>query len=170
MVMTKRSRGAIARTSPGISRFFNPHVEGIRYGVLDELVGYAIRRAQLVVFDHFQAALNDYHITPQRFSVLVIIAENPGLTQTRLAEILGIARSGAMTIIRALEEMGYVEQETNDDDRRSVRIWISRKGSAALHKLIEKVREHDREIAASLSPAEQRTLKALLAKIGATQD
>jgi DNA-binding MarR family transcriptional regulator len=164
MVMTKRSRGAIARTSPGISRFFNPHVEGIRYGVLDELVGYAIR--QLVVFDHFQAALNDYHITPQRFSALVIIAENPGLTQTRLAEILGIARSGAMTIIRALEEMGYVEQETNDDDRRSVRIWISRKGSAALHKLIEKVREHDREI----SPAEQRTLKALLAKIGATQD
>ena len=36
---------------------FVPHVSGIDYGPLDKLVGYAIRRAQLVIYEDFMQAL-----------------------------------------------------------------------------------------------------------------
>src|SRR3546814_5503574 len=66
---------------------FDPHVAGIEYGALDSLVGYAIRRAQILIYEDFLAALQPWDITPQRFSALTLIAANARLKLTELAQI-----------------------------------------------------------------------------------
>ena len=59
------------------------HVPGVQYGVLDQLTGYAVRRAQIRMYESFIAALEPWRITPPRFSALVIVSLNPGLKLTQ---------------------------------------------------------------------------------------
>src|SRR3990167_9179042 len=89
---------------------FNPHVPGIDYGV---------RRAQLALNDLFIQSLAPWNITPPRFSALVIVSRNPGLKLTQLAKVLGIARSGAVMLVDALEDLGYVARLDVPEDRRA---------------------------------------------------
>ncbi|MEN3384710.1 MAG: hypothetical protein V7608_4754, partial [Hyphomicrobiales bacterium] len=62
----------------------------IDLGPLPELIGYVLRRAQLVVFQDFFSAFAPFDISPAQFSVLTVIERNPGLTQTQVAAALGI--------------------------------------------------------------------------------
>ena len=84
-------------------------VPGVDYGVLDDLLGYSLRRAQVVMFLAFHRATRGLEITPPRFSALVIIGANPGLSQSTLGAVLGIARSGAMLLAGWMVQRRLVE-------------------------------------------------------------
>ena len=64
---------------------FVPKVPGIDYGILDSLLGYAVRRAQIQLYEDFIPSLAPWGITPPRFSAMVIVSRNPGLKLTQLA-------------------------------------------------------------------------------------
>jgi DNA-binding MarR family transcriptional regulator len=144
-------------------RSFQPHRPGVDYGVLDELLGYEVRRAQIRVTEAFDARLGALGMTTQRFSALVLIAANPGLKQTELATIMGIARSGALAIVEALGEL--VDRHPIPGDARAQALALSAEGQVRLPAIIAEVRAHDREAAGDLTTDEVATLKALLARV-----
>ncbi len=145
---------------------FNARVEGVEYDVLDELVGYAVRRAQLCIYEDFAATMEAEGITPQRFSSLVIVESNPGISQTRLAEVMGIARSGVVAIVDGFEEKGLVERQASSD-RRSYSLTLTKAGARQLKRYKEAVKAHDERVSAALSATEKKQLRALLRKLGA---
>lgn len=146
-------------------RRFDPHRPGVRYGVLDELVGYGLRRAQIRMTEAFDARLGGLGMTTQRFSALVLIGSNPGLKQTELAAIMGIARSGALAIVQALAVQGLIERRPAPGDARAQAMFLSPAGEIRLPQIVEIVREHDRDLVRGFSTAETRALKALLERI-----
>lgn len=148
-------------------RRFDPHRPGVDYGVLDELVGYGLRRAQIRMTEAFDARLGELGVTTQRFSALVLIASNPGLKQTELASIMGIARSGALAIVEALSVQGLIERRPVPGDARAQALFLSPVGEVRLPQIVEIVREHDRELVRGLSAAETQVLKALLERLQA---
>jgi len=156
---------AAAAAEIGLSGRFDPHVPGIRYGVLDELVGYSVRRAQIAIYEDFVRALAAWSFTPQRFSALTIISLNPRLKLTHLADTLGIARSGAVTLVDALAEMGYVERHPSPGDRRAYSLALTERGERDLAEITAAVREHDARVAQRLRAGEARQLMALLAQV-----
>src|SRR3990172_13179219 len=81
-------------------------VPGIDYGGLDDLLGYALRRAQLAGFEAFHRATAEVDITPPRYTALIFVGANPGLSQTDLGAALGTARSGAMLLTNWFEARG----------------------------------------------------------------
>lgn len=143
---------------------FNARIEGIDYDILDDLVGYAVRRAQLSIYEDFAASLAAEDLSPQRFSSLVIIENNPGISQTRLAEVMGIARSGVVSIIDRFEESGFVERQSAGD-RRSYNLRLTREGQKQLKKYKKAVREHDDRISSRLGAEEKQQLIGLLRKL-----
>lgn len=143
---------------------FTARIEGIEYGILDKLIGYAVRRAQLSIYDDFFDALSEEGITPQRFSSLVIIESNPGISQTRLSEVMGIARSGVVSIIDHFEELEMVERQASGD-RRAYNLKLTKVGIRQLKKYKKIVEEHDNRIARNLSAEEKQQLKQLLRKL-----
>ncbi|MBC3911511.1 MarR family winged helix-turn-helix transcriptional regulator [Undibacterium umbellatum] len=143
---------------------FNARIEGIEYGILDELTGYAVRRAQLSIYADFSASLGVYDITPQRFSSLVIVGNNPGISQTRLAEVMGIARSGVVAIIDNFEQAGLLERQ-DSGDRRSYNLHLTKEGQKQLEKYKLAVKEHDDRVSQQLSVKERQQLRALLGKL-----
>jgi DNA-binding MarR family transcriptional regulator len=146
---------------------FNPKVQGVDYGVLDRLFGYTLRRAQIIIYEHFISSLAPWNITPPRFSALVVISRNPDLKLTDLANILGIARSGAVALINSLEMMGYVQRQPCPTDRRALGLALTDKGRADLDAIIQAVVQQDEDVVAHLSASEQSQLAGLLAKVAA---
>ena len=66
----------------------------IELGVLNEHLGYFVRRLQVWVFQDFIRRLAAIDISPAQFSVLVVIGANPGLSQTELATTLASSARG----------------------------------------------------------------------------
>ncbi|ENZ81073.1 MULTISPECIES: MarR family transcriptional regulator [Caulobacter] len=146
-------------------RFADPLSRPLKYGVLDRLLGHAVRQAKYRVRDAFDEAMSPFGLTTQRFTALMLIAENPGLTQADIAKVMGIARSGAAAIVVALEERDLVERAPSAD-ARAFALALSPHGREALPDLVARVEAHERSLSRNLSPEEVETLKALLARIG----
>ncbi len=145
---------------------FDAHRPGVDYDVLDGLVGYAVRRAQISIYEDFDRTMAGTGITPPLFAALVIIGANPGLKQTVLGQIMGIARSGAMAKIDRLEAMGFVERRRPPGDRRSNGIFLTDAGARTLDRLKTLVTDHDRRISRHLSERQKASLFSLLDRLG----
>jgi DNA-binding MarR family transcriptional regulator len=137
----------------------------LRLGVLDELVGYAVRRAQLRIYADYFRSVGDPAFTPARFTALVLIGENPGLDQTALGEAMGMARSGIKLLVDWLQERKLVERRARPGDRRRNGLWLTAAGSEVRRRLEAQVRRHEQGLLRRLAPAEVAALKAMLARI-----
>jgi len=137
-------------------------VPGLDYGVLDQLLGYSLRRAQVALFLAFHAATHGKHITPPRFTALVIVGANPGISQSTLGAALGIARSGAMLLTNWMVGRGLVERRRRPDDGRAWGLHLTRRGTRAVDEMKTAVVAEDRRRAATLSAGERRELLRLL--------
>jgi DNA-binding MarR family transcriptional regulator len=157
------------RAAPYRPRALAPiqRVPGLRYDVLDELLGYSLRRAQVAMFSAFHEATRGMGVTPPRFTALVVIGANPGLSQTVLGNVLGIARSGAMLLANRFEAQGWVERRHRPDDGRAWGLYLTRRGEALVERMKRRVLATDRRRSAVLSRRERRELLRLLEKLAA---
>ena len=142
-------------------------VEGIDYADLGQHLGYVLRRAQGAAFDAFHRATAGAGITPPRYTALVILHANPGITQTTLGDVLGTARSGAMLLTDWLEARGLAERRHRPDDGRAWGLYLTPKGGRLLDALRRRVRARDQRLAARLSRPDQRKLLRMLEKLAA---
>ena len=110
--------------------------------------------------------MNGANLTPGQFGVLALIEANAGLSQTRLAEILGIDRSTLVAVIDKLEHQGLVERAARPNDRRSHALKLSDEGASRFAALAKLVKKHEMRIARRLSARERATLIDLLQRIG----
>ncbi|HEY6821399.1 MAG TPA: MarR family transcriptional regulator [Burkholderiales bacterium] len=137
----------------------------MKYGVLDELLGYTLRRAQVAMFVAFHQATRGMDITPPRFTALVIVGANPGISQSVLANVLGIARSGAMLLTDWFEARGLIERRRRPNDGRAWGLHLTRRGEHLVERLKADVLRLDLKRARHLSGRERRELLRLLEKL-----
>ena len=139
--------------------------EPLNLGVLPGLLGYQLRRAQIATFQHFAATVGKSGVTPGWFGLMVIVANNTGLSQTRLARALGVDGSTMVAMIDRLEENGWLQRRRSAVDRRTHALHLTDAGTELLAQLAPQVEAHEAELAQRLSGDEKATLLALLAKI-----
>ena len=156
-----------------VTRMAGPNFSGrrdpraaARRGVLDGLVGYHLRRAQIAVFQDFAAAMARIAITPGQFGVLALIQANPGLSQSALGLAMGVDRSTVVGVIDRLEDGGLVERAPSATDGRSYALRLSVKGARRFAQALRRVRAHERRIARRLSDADRKKLISLLRGVG----
>ena len=115
-------------------------------------------------FQDFFRNLVDLDVRPGEVSVLMVIAENPGIRQGILARRLMIKRANMAKMARAMEGSGLVRRTVPEDDRRSVELWLTDEGAARLAALRTPFLDHEARTARSLSKEEEAELKRLLRK------
>ncbi len=154
-----RTKGLRQARRPGESRAVRTH------GILPSLVGYHLRLAQIDVFRDFGAALGEFQASPGRFGLLVLIRANPGLSQSRLAEAIGLDRSSLVPALNKLERERLVERRPAPDDGRANGIWLTHQGSRLLERMQQRVRAHETRLLRGFSADEKAQLIALLQRI-----
>jgi len=137
----------------------------VDYGALTQFIGYALRRAQIRLYEDFYRSVKGSGVSPALFSALLLVERNPGLQQGRLGQALGVARSGAMTMVDRLERLGLVERRPAPHDRRAYGLHLTPKGERSAASLRQRVAEHDARIAVRMDKAERQQLMRLLERI-----
>lgn len=134
----------------------------LKPGVLPTLLGYRLRRAQQTVFRDFASSVAE--ISPGRAGMLLLIDANPGVTQGRLAQAVGLDRSTMVGVIDALEARRLLERRRGND-RRTNGLWLTASGRTFVSRLKRRIEAHERRVAAHLSAAERAQLLTLLEKL-----
>ncbi|UYN94685.1 MAG: MarR family transcriptional regulator [Enhydrobacter sp.] len=140
--------------------------DAIDLGPLDDSVGYLLRRAQMAVFQRFFDLFAAFDIRPAQYSALTVIDRNPGLSQTRLADTLGIKKANLVAIIDTLEARGLARRRSAESDRRSHALYLTPRGTALVARLHRLDAALDRSMSRTTSEEERRHLCDALRRIG----
>jgi len=134
----------------------------IDLGVLDEHLGYLIRRFQVWVFQDFIRTLTPVDIRPAQYSVLVVIGANAGLSQSDIADTLGIERARLVRLLDRLEKRGLTRRLPSPRDRRSHALQLTAEGQKVLKRAKALAAEHEARLIEKLG-AEPR--KAMIERL-----
>jgi DNA-binding MarR family transcriptional regulator len=134
----------------------------IDHGLLDERLGYWTRRVQIGIFQDFFQAFRQTGLRPAQYSTLIIIEQNPGLTQTQVADTLGIKKANFVALIRELESRALVQRRPDPSDRRSYGLFLSEQGARLMPELHKASGAHEQRLRAALGEAAYRETLANL--------
>lgn len=138
------------------SRIARTGEDRLETSATSDLVGYRLRRAQLSVFQRFLGVFEKMDLRPAEYSVLVLVADNPGRKQTSIAEVLGIKRANFVTLVHGLEARGLIERRPATGDNRANALHLTALGrrfvsrARSLHDVMEN------DLVARLGGAEAR--------------
>ena len=133
----------------------------INMSYLESTVGYSIRRAQMAVFQHIYQSFDDKALTLVQFSVMAVAADNPGVTQSELAQVLAVERPRIVPILNRLEELGFARRVVSEHDKRNRQIVLTASGRARLRELKRRFAAHERELDDLLGKRKAGLLEAL---------
>jgi len=134
--------------------------EGILIGALLRVPSQAIHRR---IIEGLNAAgfkgLRTAHMA-------VLLYPGPdGERPTALAERAGITKQAMNQLLRSLESLGYVERHDAPDAGNIRIVRLTERGDAAFAKIIDILRDIEREWSAELGPVRLAKLKELLTDV-----
>jgi len=139
--------------------------ESISDESLRSFAGYSMKRTFNVVKADLARVLEPYGLRMMTFTALILIVDNPDLSQTQLAGALAIERSNLVTIIDDLEKNGWIARNPAPNDRRTHALRATRAGRELLEKAFAAARAHEETLLAGLDDSEKSTLFSALRKI-----
>lgn len=142
-----------------------PAVENIDTGYLESLVGYNARRATLVIVDAFLQHMAVYDLRPVDFSVLSLIAHNPGITSRQLCSALNIQPPNLVSMVNSLEKRALVMRQPHPHDGRAMGLHLTPSGKKMARSAEQTAARIEEDATARLSATERKTLMQLLKKI-----
>lgn len=156
--LPSREPDGLAPASPGDT----PEVDT---SYLETLLGYNARRAALSVIAVFLRRMEPYDLRPVDFSVLSVIAHNPGVTSRQICAALDILPPNLVGMIKALQKRGLIVRKPHPTDRRAQGLHLSTTGQRLYREAQATATELEQKVADRLSPSELQTLISLLRRV-----
>ena len=142
-----------------------PCVEEVDTSFLETLIGYNARRAALAVIDVFLERMAPYGLRPVDFSVLSLVAHNPGITSRQLCATLGILRPNLVGMVNAMEQRELLARKPHPRDGRAMGLHLTPGGQKLMRDAEKTAAALEAEVGARLTAAELQTLLRLLKKV-----
>lgn len=111
-----------------------------------------------------------HELTHMESKVLGFFGRHAGATQSDLAQHSGRDKAQLARLIKGLRERGLLLAQTDEADRRTVRLSLSVDGQAVQKALQQQARVLSRAAVAGLSPAQHRQLLDLLQQVRSNLD
>src|SRR5690606_19025285 len=132
---------------------------------LEALLGYNARRAALAVIAVFLQRMAPHGLRPVDFSVLTLIAHNPGITSRQLCATLDILPPNLVGMIKTLDQRGLIERKPRPTGRRAQGLHLSPAGIKLQKAAQATATQLETDVASRLSKEELQTLKTLLRRV-----
>lgn len=138
---------------------------GLDTQYVESFLGYNARRATLVLNDMFLRDMASYGLRTIDFTLLVLIARNPGVTSSQLCSLLDIQSSNLVALIGQLLQRTLVVRRPHPRDGRAMGLHLTPAGKALLKQAEATAAQVEERAGARLTAAERATLIKLLKKI-----
>ncbi|MBO6948789.1 MAG: MarR family transcriptional regulator [Rhodospirillales bacterium] len=86
--------------------------------------------------------LETYGFGRAHHRIIYFVGANPGITVGELLAILKITKQSLSRVLSQLVEEGFVDQETDQGDRRRRRLYLTEKGRALESELTQRQSKH----------------------------
>lgn len=137
---------------------------------LQKVVGYQLAQATIVTDSIFRTVAGEaLDLRPIEYTVLTLVAENPGGSLARLARALSVTAPHITAIVDRLESRGLLKRGASSEDRRAQVLGVTRAGADLARKATELISaEESRRLC--LTPGEQAILAELLHRVACARD
>lgn len=96
--------------------------------------GFLLRRTHQISAAVFETACASVGLTPAQYGVLTVLANEPGLDQTRLARALAFDKVTVMRVCKGLEERGMIERRMSEHSKRQMAVVLTPAGKKLLQQ------------------------------------
>jgi len=134
-------------------------------GFLETLVGYNARRAWSQISTVFSERMAPYGLKQVDFSVLSLLAHNPGATSRQLCATLDILPPNLVNLVATLDSRGLIERRPHPRDGRAVGLYLTPAGERLTADAERAVTQAELDASARLGARERETLIQLLQKL-----
>lgn len=148
----RRTNKAIAHVDPreAISPASRKILDGFR---LEDIASHLLRRAHFAAEELFAQEFADESITPRQKAALVMLYQNPGLSQNALADRLFMDRSTVAEMVKRLASSGLIRRAAAKDDQRAYELFLAPGGAALLDRVMPRDMQVEQKVLERL-PAE----------------
>lgn len=132
---------------------------------LKSYVGFQIKQTQQFIFQRFSVVLKQFNITPSEVSILLLVHDNPNISQVTLAKAIGVERASFGEALNKLEAKGMIERSVSAEDRREKNLSIPAGKKIEFRAILSALHEYNEKLTSELSSNETKALIKLLEKI-----
>ena len=135
---------------------------------LEGYLGYQLRRATAAMQADLNNRIAALNVTIVEMSTLLVIAQNPLITQSEIGRMLAIKSANMAPLTGGLVNRGLIERAPIDG--RSQGLRLSSQGEALIEKLNQAVHENEGLIMARMTESERVAARKLLRSIWTGRD
>jgi DNA-binding MarR family transcriptional regulator len=140
--------------------------EQLATGGLDQVVGYQLAQAAVTMMQVFQREVGQpQDLRTVEYTVLQLIAENPGTSPVRLAKALAVTKPNITMWVDRLVSRDLVLRRPSDSDKRAQELRTTAKGRALAARATALLHAAEQAALANLSAGERAILAELLHKV-----
>jgi DNA-binding MarR family transcriptional regulator len=126
----------------------------------------SIVRTHDIMNRFLEIELGKYGSNPPRFAVMnALIVHGGTMRPSEISKWIFRAKHTITSMLKVLENIGYVKRIANENDRRSVNIVLTEKGWKSTDKMIPLAEDISKKILSSLDEREIDVLLNILKKI-----
>ena len=127
--------------------------------------GFLLRRAHQISAAIFESLCSELGVTQAQYGALMVLQEEPGIDQTRLARALAFDKVTVLRVLRGLADRGLVVRELSQNNRRQMSLHLTPAGEQLLKQTAAPVQQAYEQLMAPLTPQQSAQFIALLQQL-----
>lgn len=102
----------------------------------DESPGFVVRKTNIAVGNALRRRLSKYGLTLGQYYIMRALWINEGQSQRALSEAVGTTEPTTASVLRMLEKNGLIRRTRNQQDRRTINIFLTENGLEMKRELL----------------------------------
>ena len=130
-----------------------------------ESIDYFLKIVWQTVANRYNQLVADFGITQSIGYLLINIDEQEGTTVSHAAALLGLKSTSLSRMLNQLEKTGLIYRESNQGDKRSVKIYLTELGKEKRHLARVVAKQFNNYLNEHIKEADKEYLLEMLKKI-----
>jgi len=130
-----------------------------------DTIDYFLKVGWQTMANRYNQIVTEFGITQSIGYLLINIDEQEGTTVSQAASLLGLKSTSLSRMLNQLEETGLIYRESNQGDKRSVKIYLTELGKEKRHLARVVVKQFNNYLNKHISEHDKQYLIEMLKKI-----
>lgn len=132
---------------------------------LHDYISITIHQTDLILTNDIKTKLAPFNIAPEQNLIMMLLWEKDGIYQNDIAKKLNKDKTNIARMIFNLENKGFIRRIQVENDRRSLKVYLTEKGKNLGEKVIPVAEEFNQVVCKDVTEEELTELRRILQKI-----
>ncbi|MBU9722874.1 MULTISPECIES: MarR family winged helix-turn-helix transcriptional regulator [Bacillaceae] len=132
---------------------------------LEDYISIQIHQTDLQLTSYIKSKLETFNLAPEQNLIMMLLWEKDGLSQYQIAEKLRKDKTNIARMASNLEKKGFINRNSCDIDRRSVKLFLTEKGRELGESIIPISERFNEQVCKGITKDELQILESILKKM-----